>query len=135
MITDFPTTASFRNPTLKNLESTEMNLDWESLSLDELIEILDRLGLGFYLTLKLLLSKLKPGQKRVLMKLVSNCEIGKKEKRSKTQRELNKVKSDPMTPRLIKHILILLFWRADKKNGVMMGDFSNLPKFDFKPAF
>jgi hypothetical protein len=92
-----------------------ININWENLSIEEIMNILDRLGVGFYQTLKLLLGKLKPGQKKQLMKLVQTYEIGKKNRLQNTRQAIHNLKFDPHTPKIVKHILVLLSWRDDKK--------------------
>lgn len=111
-------------------------IDWDRLSLEEIIAILDRLGIGFAETLKLLLSKLKPGQKAQLMNLVQAAAIGNKQKHFKTQVVVSTIKQDPKIPNIFKLILNLLAWRADKKHGLTaMDNFASQPAQDFAPAF
>lgn len=111
-------------------------IDWENLSIEEIIAILDRLGIGFMETLKLLLLKLKPGQKAYLMHLVQTTAIGNKAKHFKTKVAVTSLKQDNRVPKLIIHILNLLTWRADRKNGLTTtGSFGALPQQNFKPAF
>lgn len=108
-------------------------INWDNLSVEEIINILDRLGVGFYETLKILLGKLKPGQKRQLMKLVQIYEIGKKNKLQNTSQAILNLKFDHQTPKIIKQILVLLFWRSQKRYGVK-DDFSQIKNIQFKPA-
>lgn len=111
-------------------------IDWENLSLEEIIAILDRLGIGFMETLKLLLLKLQPGQKAYLMSLVQSTSIGNKSLHYKTKIAVSRIKKDPGIPSLIKNILNLLSWRADRKNGlVQTGTFGALPQQNYKPVF
>jgi|GEM_PF-4577219 len=111
-------------------------IDWENLSVEEIIAILDRLGIGFMETLKLLLLKLKPGQKAYLMNLVQNTAIGNKAKHFKTKMAISALKQDTRVPKVIINILNLLTWRADRKNGLTAtGSFGALPQQNFKPAF
>lgn len=122
--------STFRTPS----NSQEiMNINWESLSIEEIMNILDRLGVGFYQTLKLLLTKLKPGQKKQLMKLVQTYEIGKKNRLQNKRQAIQNLKFDSQVPKIIKHILVLLSWRDDKKNG-RANDFSQFQNIQFKPG-
>jgi hypothetical protein len=90
-------------------------INWETLTLDELIDLLDRLGLGFYETLVWLLKKLKPGHKQILMRLVTRAKIGQRRHIYLTKQELEKIKNDPNIPTEIKRLLTVLDWRADNK--------------------
>ena len=92
-----------------------LNINWESLTAEEIMDILDRLGVGFYQTLKLLLGKLKSGQKKQLMNLVQKYEIGKKNRSQNTHQAIQSLKNDHTIPKIIKHLLVLLSWRDDKK--------------------
>jgi hypothetical protein len=115
-------------------ESDAVNINWDALSVDELIDILDRIGTGFSGTLKIIMSKLKIGEKSTLMKLVYKLGIGKASQRRKTLRALRKVLMDNLVSSIIKNLLILLTWRADKKFGIT-DDFSALPPMNFQPSF
>jgi hypothetical protein len=119
-----------------HIASEIAKIDWEKLSIEEIMAILDRLGIGFMETLKLLLLKLRPGQKAYLMNLVQTTGVGNKSKHSKTNAAISSLKKDPRVPKLVLHILNLLTWRADRKNGLTTtGSFGALPQQNYQPAF
>ena len=66
--------------TPENVLQKQLNqINWDTISLEELLEILDKLGIGYYATIQYLLTKLKKqGNVNTLMGLIKSFGIGKK---------------------------------------------------------
>ncbi len=110
-------------------------IDWEGMTVEQMIQILGELGIGFYETLNLLLAKLSPMQKSKLMKLVKQSQLGDKSSVNTTKRKVLSIKQDQDQDQLIKFIITLLDWRADKKHiADELGGFGKFKNIQFKPA-
>jgi hypothetical protein len=108
-------------------------INWESLSLQELLDIFDKLGVGFNMTLLILLKTLKPGQIQSLMNLVSALQIGKKETIKGVRNNYWQLKQNQAISKNVSHTLFVLLCRVEKKYGFT--SFEDLPNQNFKPAF
>jgi predicted YcjX-like family ATPase len=92
------------------------SMDFESMDIEQLMQILDQLGIGFYETLTLLLAKLSPSQKSKLMKLVKQSQLGDKSQVTATKQKVVSIKQDPNLETVLCQLIILLGWRAEKKH-------------------
>jgi hypothetical protein len=117
-----------------SLDEMIAGIDWENMSVEELMQILDQLGIGFYETLSILLSKLSPSQKGKLMILVKQSQLGNKASINTTKRQVLSIKKDDSLETLLKHIITLLDWRAEKKNiADELGGFGKFKNIQFQP--
>jgi hypothetical protein len=109
-------------------------IDWESLSLEEILEILDRLGIGYYTTIQYLLKKLKSqkGGLSHLMKFIKALDIGKKGSAKNARKNLQALKKEKKLSKLLYWALMVLIARHEKKFQEKPNPFEDI-NLEFQP--
>lgn len=128
--------------TPENVLQNELNqINWDTISLEELLEILDKLGIGYYATIQYLLTKLKKqGNVNTLMGLIKSFGIGKKGSVKTAKQKLRDLKKQNQVSPTVLQALFVLIARHQKKFGEYPNPFEDLSfnnnqPINFKPAF
>jgi len=117
-------------------ESKLNQIDWDSISLEELLDILDRLGAGYYSTVKYIISKLKgqKGQIGSLMYWIKSFGLGKPGASKSAKTKLAGLKKTKKISPPLSWALFILIARHEKKFNEKPNLFENYQNLSFKPA-